>query len=458
MGVFDLGLGEATLKYVAQYHGRDDDEGIQRVFSATLAAYLVIAGVAAMAVIPLAPIIVGIVKELPIDSELAATLFRIAAITFLLRLMAGPFLIVPCALRRYDVYAAVTFCESLLRVIVAILLIENGGGIVELVVWNLILTIGVIAAAFVICRRLLPHLRWIRKPTRAGFSEVFSYGVFAFLARVFGLAWKHLDELLLAALVSSAAIAHFAVPKAMAFRLLGVLAAGAGVLMPTFSAESDREKVKKLYCEASFIFLAATGLVFVPMAILGKDLIHLWMGDDFAVASGILPVMLAASCIIRGPFMVYESLFRGLGKPSYILVITILVATVVVAADLVLIPRYGLRGAGIAFCLTPLIGVGVVIFAWFRFLKIQDAGLFCRAIAIPGMGSLALFGLGYYARLQMGSMPLGWLKTGLFGSVICFIYLALLVVYIRLFMAPFGGIDPVAMIRAKITSIKGARK
>jgi O-antigen/teichoic acid export membrane protein len=35
-GMVDMGLGEATLRFVARYHARGDTEGINRVFGATM--------------------------------------------------------------------------------------------------------------------------------------------------------------------------------------------------------------------------------------------------------------------------------------------------------------------------------------------------------------------------------------------------------------------------------------
>ena len=58
MGVFNLGLGEATIKYVSSYRARMDLHGVVRVVRSTLTVYGLLAVATAAAIVASAPFLV----------------------------------------------------------------------------------------------------------------------------------------------------------------------------------------------------------------------------------------------------------------------------------------------------------------------------------------------------------------------------------------------------------------
>ncbi|HEX8949182.1 MAG TPA: hypothetical protein VF790_09495, partial [Dissulfurispiraceae bacterium] len=89
LGIMNLGLGEATLRYTAYYYGRQDIVGINRVVGATLSVYLVVSIIIVGGLSLASPFVVKFIAVPPHEHELGIKLLRITAITFSLKLFSG---------------------------------------------------------------------------------------------------------------------------------------------------------------------------------------------------------------------------------------------------------------------------------------------------------------------------------------------------------------------------------
>jgi hypothetical protein len=103
LDVMNLGLSEATVRYVAHYHARHDMAGVNRVFGATLTVYSLMAFVGWAVLFFGAPWCARILKIDAQDLPLAERVIRLTAVTFGLAFVSGVFQAVPQAMRRYDV-------------------------------------------------------------------------------------------------------------------------------------------------------------------------------------------------------------------------------------------------------------------------------------------------------------------------------------------------------------------
>ena len=300
LGVLNLGLGEATLRYVAYYHARDDSEGVNRVIGATLFVYGIMGVVAATVLFVFASLIGGLLGESSVDNDLIAVLVWVTGLGFLVRFLVGAFLSLPQAVLRYDVYARIILGESIVRTVGQILVICAGYGLVGLILCDVAVGTLLLLTTAIMAAYIVPDFRLWRLPSGRGLREVFGYGVFAFLSQIFGLVWQYADRLLLGAFIGASAIAFFAVPQELAMRFLGLVGAAGAVLFPKFSRTDDKQFIKTIYLQSTSALLSLTLLLFVPLAALFPDFIRLWVSPAFAKESGHIAVLIASSCLIRG--------------------------------------------------------------------------------------------------------------------------------------------------------------
>jgi len=239
----------------------------------------------------------------------------------------------------------------------------------------------------------------IGMPSTATFNEIFNYSIIAFITQMVGLLWQYTDRILLGYFIGSAAIAYFSVPQQIIFKILGLVAAASVVLFPRFSVDKLDETAKLLYKEFTLIGLIFTLIVFSTLSLIIKDFISLWITPSFAAETQSIAIILAMSCMIRGAFPVYENLFKGIGKPVYNMYIVIASSLIIVALDFLLIPKLGLNGAGIAYLVSPLAGVGAIILIWRRILN-ESLLEPLKKYLIPLVLSFSLLGLSFLIKTR----------------------------------------------------------
>lgn len=391
MGIMNLGLGEATLRYVAYYYGRNDLPGINRVVGATLSVYLVSA-LAAWAVLFLGASPIARLLSLPLaDQALAVGLLRLTAISFGISFIAAAFGSIPQALQRFDISTKLSIAQSLFQVAGTVTILLCGGGVYQLVLWGVATSLFTQAANMIVARRLLPALRMWPSPTRAGLKEVFRYGFWSLLTQLFGIVWFQADRLLLGTLVNPTAVGYLTVPHTVNFRAMDLVSSASAGLFPHFSTLSDQRVRSRLFLDATWIMMCCSITIYVPLTVMFPDFLRLWINPEFATASAFVGQLIAASCLVRGAALVYQPLLRGINQPHIISIVTVIASVISLAVNIALIPQLGLAGAGYSYVATAGICVIMLVYTWRKVLGMPSSRALVRAMMLPsGIGFLVL--------------------------------------------------------------------
>lgn len=416
LGVLDLGLGEATLRYVAFYYGRHDLAGINRVLGATLSVYS-ITGLAGWALLASgAPWIVQLLSIPVAEQAQACSLLRLVAISLGLSFPLGALGAIPQAAQRYDLSSQLTILQSVLQTVGSVLIVLGSGSLYGLLLWNIVLALEQLALNSWIAHWLIPGVRLWPLPTRAGLREVFSYGFFSLATQLLGLIWEQADKLLLGSFISTASVAYLTVPKSLAFRLSYALNATSGPLLPRFSALQEHAELQRLYRLATWCTSCAAVMLFVPLTVLMPDFLRLWINPAFAAQSAWIGQVLAFSCLLRGIYIPFQPLFRGLGKPHYITLIYLGSGLTSLLLNVMLISRFGLAGTGYTYILTTAWGFAALLFAWRQVLQERAWQPLVRAAGLPLLSGLGWLGLGLVARSQAPAP--GWIGLSLWAGLL----------------------------------------
>lgn len=396
LSIMNLGLGEATLRYVAFYHSKNDKEGVNRVFNATLWLYSLLGMLAtgAFSFFPEAIIRILNLSGLGPDGSL---LIQLTLLLFFINFIYGCFTSIPQALQRYDIFSYIQIGQNGIRFIASILVVFLGYGLKGLVVTNLCIGAVSLCIVVVISKKLLPFLAIFRIPARKDYKEIFSYGVFSFISQLVGLIWQYCDNVLLSIFIGPQAVGYFSIPMQVIGKINSMASSGFSVLFPKFATEKESEVIKSLYIKSTRLSLYLSILIFVPLAIMIKDFLAIWISPEFAGKAGFIATILAFSYIIRGAFLPYDSLLKGLGVPKYIMYITIASSLVILVCDLSFIPVMGLDGVGFAYLFSSLIGVLAVGYIWKRFVK-RKSSIAYRLFVFPYLVSIGNFTLLMYLK------------------------------------------------------------
>lgn len=409
LAITNLGLGEATLRYVAEYHAKNDPASVNRVFSSTLLLYAILGGAITAVIFFFPTPLIHLLKLT--DSPAASTLIRLTVLMFWLNLLGGCLLAIPKALQRYDWCAAFEFFQNLLRLGVVIGIIWLGYGLVALMWGSLAIAFLALLALIVMARRLIPYLA-ISWPGMNGFKQILSYGVFIFLGQMVGLLWQYGDSILLSSFIGPVAVAFFSVPMQLVGKCFQVITAGISVMFPRFAAkggdfQSRRKEIGELYLTGTQAGLLGSIFICVPLAVMLPDFLRLWISPEFSKNTCGIGTVLAGSYIIRGAFLAYDALLKGLGYPRIIFLVTLFSSLMIVGVDVVLIPIWGLNGVGFAYIVSPVVGIITIVWIFKRLLQL-DMLYFFTEIVVPYLLGLILLFAGIWIRSQAWWPEMGW--------------------------------------------------
>jgi O-antigen/teichoic acid export membrane protein len=425
--IANFGFGEATLRYVAYYHAQRDIKSIKHIISTSFWTYFVLGILTSAVVFIFAGSIIGLLKDSAIQSTQAINFVRLSILTFLIRFVWGIFGTIPQALERYDMSSKVSILESILRLTFYVITIKLGLGIKGLVYSEIFIALIISFTNYLISSAFFRTYWFFQLPSLKYFKISYNYSIFAFLTQIVGLLWQYTDRLLLGYFIGTAAIAYFSIPQQIIFKILGVITAASAVLFPRFSGTTDNSIRRNIFKSTTLLSLISSIIIFSTLSLIIGDFLALWISPSFAASAKVIATILAISCMIRGAFVVYENFFKGIGKPKYNFYIIILSSLIIVLFNIILIPLFGLNGAGIAYLISPLAGVFTILVIWKKIFKDPLIEVFKYYFA-PLLISYLILLVGLWIK-KIGNFEVTWISLLIQAFTFFIIQVGILVLY-----------------------------
>lgn len=379
----DLGVTNASVKYMSEAYAQDDVEKINKIIGSSLVVYLLAGGIGACIIALMTNTLVQRILKIPAgyiaDSTFA---FYIASCGFLLNMVLGVFAAVPKAVQRYDVATKVNIVVSTSLTLLTVLTLYLGYGLREVVILNFFSSLASLAIYILVAKKLVGNLsiRICFDPTT--FKKLISFGAFSLLVMISSTILFQLDRLLIGTFAGAAQVAFYAVPASIAFRIHTIIANIMGVVFPLCSelhTTGQKMKLRELYLKASkYSFVIAISIA-TPMVVLSGKVMKYWMGDEYGHKSGMVLMLLASSSFFASLSVIPSYLLDGIGKPRVNAFFAVLSAIMNIILCLLLIPRYGITGAALANLANFIL---VVLYLVIVDVRILHIGLFNFVVKI----------------------------------------------------------------------------
>lgn len=370
--LFDLGLGRAVTKLVAERLGRDDRSEIGAL-AWTALSLMTLIGLAAMPlIIALSRWLVDKVLAIPI--ELHAESYR----AFFWMAVSVPFVISTTGLRAvmeaHQQFARVNAIRVPMGIFtfvgpLAVLPFSQDLGLLcavltagRAVAWlvHLQLCRGVLGGRPVLDRRLVRPL--------------LGFGGWMTVSSVIGPVMVYLDRFFIGAVLSVTAVAYYATPFEVVTKLLIIPTALSGVLFPALSttwAGRPGDAARLLDRGTRYLFLMLFPLVLVIVG-LAREGLQLWLGAEFALNSGRVLQWLAVGVLVNGLAQLPLALVHGAGRPDLSAKVHSVELVVYLPALWWALARWGVEGAAAVWTLRAAVDAGIFFLLAARLLPAPD--------------------------------------------------------------------------------------
>jgi enterobacterial common antigen flippase len=239
-------------------------------------------------------------------------------------------------------------------------------------------------AAVAYCLPGLPLFFWMSKylwqrfrPRWKGLGSAYrllvGYGIRAYGMNLLGTLAEKIDQALVVTLLTPASMGLYTLALSVS-RMLGLFHSSTiTVLLPKIAARPI-EEVVAITGRAVRVSTAVTLVVAVAVSIPIPFFIQLLYGPKFVEAVAVFRI-LSVEMAIAGAAWVLAQAFMAVGRPGVLTVVEAISVLVTVPLLLILIPIYGLEGAGWSLLISTIFRLASLFIAYPLLLKVPPPGL-----------------------------------------------------------------------------------
>ncbi|MDQ3031328.1 MAG: flippase [Myxococcota bacterium] len=371
--LFDLGLGRALRKRVAEVLGKGERKQVPGIVATTLVAQLACGSLGGLVLAAITPLLVERLLQIPPELHAEArTTFFLVALAMPLAILIDSLSGALEAAQRFDLVNAMRvpfILSTAVLPLVAVLVGWDLTGIMALQVGAIVVFFGVHCA---VCVWELPEI--IRQPRfdREELRRLLGFGRWVLVSNAISPLLMYLDRLIIGTLLGMAAVTAYTAPFELVTRLSLVPASLAATLFPAFSALAGqgRHDVLERYAgRAARYLLMFLGPVVLLVIVFSRWILEHWLGselaDDSAVALSILAVGVLVNALAHVPF----SLVQARNRPDLTALFHLIELPVYAVLVWVLVGRWGIAGAAMAWTVRVTVDAALLFLVSARLSK-----------------------------------------------------------------------------------------
>jgi len=356
--LFDMGLGRALTKLVAERLGNGEDDQLRPLIWTALWIIFGLGAIGSLILFfgagPLIHHVLNVQKSL---EQEAITAFRVLAIGI-------PFVVVTTALKglleahqRFALIMAIRTPLGILTFLGPLATLQFSPSLVWATVVLLAARILASAAHFLVAARIQKELTQPDLPEQAHLKPLFRFGGWLTITNIVGPLMVYFDRFLLGAILTMTAVTYYVTPYEVLARTQLLSTSVMSVLFPAMSTAIayDHLRLAHLYERTTRVLM----VIMVPVAsaffLFAPEALELWLDEEFRRESTLVVQWLALGWLIntmaKAPFTVLQSN----GRPD--LVAKAHIAELIPYGVLLwgLTSQYGIAGTAAAWCARVLV-------------------------------------------------------------------------------------------------------
>ncbi|HXP62432.1 MAG TPA: flippase [Dongiaceae bacterium] len=365
--LFDLGIGPATTKFVAELLGQGRTEDLPAMVWTALATQTGTGLVAGLILAAASPTLVNhLLKIPPALRPEALWVFFILAASFPLNFATGSLRGVLAAFQRFDLVNAVGVPTAVLWFALPAAALVLGLGLPGIVLLLVISRVVALAAHFVFCLRICPALAHRCAFDCSLIRRLLGFGGWVSVTATLNPILIYLERLFIGALLSVAALAYYT-PAYMISNRLGILPGSlAATLFPAFSASAGRgdgEWIRNALVRSLKCLILILGPAVLMLIFFARPILTLWVGPRFAAEGTLALQILAIGVFADSLNSVPYNLLQSLGRPDLTAKFRLAEAPLYAGLAWFMVTRFGLPGAAAAWSIRLVVDFLLLIVA-----------------------------------------------------------------------------------------------
>lgn len=420
--LFDLGVAAALVRFVPRFLANCDQSGVNRVFSASLAFFSIVASAAGLVAFLVLYLFADSFVRVPeaLAGEVRLVLLAVV-VNFIAVLPLSVFSAMLDGLNAFATKNIIRMAVLLARIPATLWVIRGETPLLSLILLLTISNLAESALHAIFVYRQMPGLRFVpRQVDRATLRMIRGFSVDSFLAMMAGRLSFSTDAFVIGSFLGAAAITPFAVALRLVDLSRSVLRSATTTLTPAISASEargDLATVRGFFLHGTRLVLYGVLPIQAGLFILGRPFLSIWLGAEYGETAG--PVLDVLAVILG--FTIAQSVaarvLYGVGRIRMFARMALVEGVANLVLSLALVQPFGIVGVAWG---TTIPHVGFCVFAVIsacRYLKIGPRR-YLATWTVPTM--LTIIPAALWLMRLASATPRTWAEfsvTGLVGVV-----------------------------------------
>jgi O-antigen/teichoic acid export membrane protein len=424
MGIVDVGLRSALVRFVSSTHAKKDLDGLNRLLSSTILIYAVMVPLSLLTGILLAVFALPRMHIAPETLRTAQVTLLIAALIIACDFLFATFHASLAGLSRWDWINTVSISGILVRTGLIVLLLEAGYGLITLAIVQFCITLASYLAEILMLKKLVPTFQFLwQAPDWQRLKPVLRHSWYSLLLSLANRINYQIDTIVIAAFLPIEQVTFYVIGLRLVECLRDLLNSTTMVASPlvsSYDAVGESQRVNTMLIRSTKYSLIVGFLGVAGFLTLGTDFIRLWMGTRFAGPSGTVLTILTLGLLASLTQFASSHILYGLSQHRINLNWTAVESVLNFALSITLVRKYGILGVAAGTAIANLL-----IRGW----------LFPRSV-------LLTLGVSWKEYLRDGVIPS--IVPGLSFAIAVLFYKAAFPVhsYVDLFVTPLVALAP----------------
>ena len=357
LGLVDLGIGLSIIKYASEYRAKGDLFKLNKLLGSVNLLFLSFGIFGWLVYFAIGKYFLHIFNITKQQQENILPVFLLAGLVFLISSLAIVATSVLKAWQRYDLTVKISlgFLTAFNLAFLVIVLLGYKLKVVYLtnVIFTFVAWMFYLKFAGKATGLKIFHFDWSFEEVR----RCYRFGLAAFVTNISNNTLTQIDRLIIPGFLSPAQLSYYSLPGNVAEKINGVTGSSTGVLFPMLSsltASEDITRIKSIYIKVFRNIPVLAAAMAICAGLFADKILLYWVGKDFADSGALILVILAATNAILAVYSVLQNFLLGFGKVRFLMKASMFMAAVNVCSLLWLIPKYGIKGAALAYLISVL--------------------------------------------------------------------------------------------------------
>ncbi len=373
--VFDVGMGQATVKFLAESVGAEDRQSSNGIVGASVLISSFIGIVVGIVFFLVSysdfPSLFNISTALREDAVVGLRWFALAPPAILLQ---GSLKSVPLAFNRFDLSNGAMLLNGVLQWGGTAIILLLGGSFLDVIVFAVFSKYCMAGIFTLITYKFLPQIRLLRyEDAKSSIPKLLRFGGWISVTQFFIPFFPFYERFVIGGLLSLTFVAYYSVPSDVVVRLLVIPMSLVTTLIPFLSGgwsrAEERKRLKLVYIRS----LKLTFVLVVPLAavlvILNREIMNLWLGANFEEHAGVVLAILSVGALFNAIAQLPSGSLQALGRPDIHAKMLMAELVLYTGASYYCTVSFGIAGMAFVWTLRVMIEAAVLLFFARREMK-----------------------------------------------------------------------------------------